>query len=130
MLRSPFSRLNRPRREPTAPDHHPGQLSLLQPEDAAPARRRAPAPVEPPRARATDPATSHEAAARAANVVGAHHKAILAALAQGDANIFEIGIRAGLTHVQVARRMIELQRAGQARPTDERREGCRVWSLC
>lgn len=80
-----------------------------------------------PRARASDPETSHEAAARAAGFAVSHRNRIYAALEQ-PGTIKEIARRLGdLDHVAVARRMKELQELGLARPTENRRDGCRVW---
>lgn len=86
-----------------------------------------------PLARATDPATSHAAASRAKNLAADHHAKILDALDKRDGTIYEIATATGLTHVQVARRMPELDEMGQAAPTDETRlspsgRGCRVWA--
>jgi hypothetical protein len=80
----------------------------------------------PPRARRRDPSTSHAAAKRAAGVTVDHRNRIMAVLDQPQ-TIYEIGARAGLSHVQVARRMKELQDLGRAEPTEQRRDGCRTW---
>lgn len=81
-----------------------------------------------PRARKGDPETSHAAARKVTKGIAANHRNhIAAALDRGPANIYEIGKRAGLSHVQVARRMIELQAMGIAEPTEQKIEGCRVW---
>lgn len=80
--------------------------------------------LAPPRARRSDPETSKRAAARAADFAESHHGRIYAALDQ-PGTIYEIAARCGMTHVQVARRLPE--RLDVFEPTDERREGCRVW---
>ncbi len=80
-----------------------------------------------PRARRKDPATSHAAAKKAIGVAVSHRNRIMAAL-EKPGNIYELAARSGISHVAVARRMIELQRMGLADPTDEKREGCRVWA--
>ena len=63
-----------------------------------------------------------------------HCEAIVNALSlHGDMTVREIGARIGLTHVQVARRMQDLKRAGLAEVVqtasgdDLERDGCRVW---
>jgi hypothetical protein len=69
------------------------------------------APVR--RARRTDPITSKAAAVNAEKFTGGHYALILAALDRiqtGTAQ--EIGQAAGLTVVQCARRLPELQKAG------------------
>jgi hypothetical protein len=86
-----------------------------------------------PLARDTDPTTSHEAAARVGEFASEHHQAIILALTGRKGTIYQIGEWTGLTHVQVARRMVELERGGIARP-DGTAEGptgrqCRVWRL-
>lgn len=80
--------------------------------------------LPPPRARRRDPDTSKAAAARAKDFAESHHGRIHAAL-ESPGTIYEIAARCGMTHVQVARRMPE--RLDLFEPTDERREGCRVW---
>lgn len=100
-------------------------------EDAAQFRRSAPTPVIPspePLARATDPETSHEAAQTARALAADHRTRIAAALATKRGNIYELGDACGLSHVQVARRLPEMERAKTAHPTDETRGGCRVWA--
>jgi hypothetical protein len=84
---------------------------------------------DPPRARREDPATSQLAAARAGTFAPKHRDVILAALAM-PGTIKEIAQRTGIDHVAVARRMSEIERAGDAKPTDEVRAGCRVWTRC
>jgi hypothetical protein len=66
------------------------------------------------RARRADPHTSREAASGAGDVVGEHCRRILDVLDRG-LTIYEIAERAGLTHVQVARRMPDLEDAAMAR---------------
>jgi hypothetical protein len=84
----------------------------------------------PPRARKSDPDTSHRAASRVSGVVVDHRNRIMAVLV-GRMTIKEIARAIGsLDHVQVARRMPELEEQGRARPTDERRDGCRCWERC
>jgi hypothetical protein len=121
MFRSAFTRRNRERYPaPTTPSQHAEQLALGLSDDAAPSGGISPTRAEPiTRARRTDPETSHAAAAKAL---------ILAALEKGNGNIYEIGKACGLTHVQVARRLPEMDGLQLAHPTDERREGCRVWA--
>jgi len=85
-------------------------------------------PVIAPQARRRDPETSKEAAAKAASFTSHHRGLISSALAKGDGTIYELGDRAGLTHVQVARRMPELEQLGEAHPTKQRRSGCRIWA--
>lgn len=91
-------------------------------------------PLLTPRARRRDPATSHVAAARADEFAHEHFGKILAALEQGRGTIHELAHRAALDHVQVARRLPELEAAARARPTDETRPSpggrpCRVWEI-
>lgn len=83
---------------------------------------------DPPRARRTDASTSHAAARKAESFIVSHRNRIMAALDR-PGTIYEIAARSGLDHVAVARRMIELQRKPfeLAEPTDEKRDGCRVW---
>jgi hypothetical protein len=87
--------------------------------------------LEPPapRARTGDPSTSHAAAKRAAGVSVDHRNRIMAVLDRPQ-TIYELGARCGLSHVQVARRMPELQEQGRAEPTDGKRDGCRLWVAC
>lgn len=85
-------------------------------------------PAIAPRARRHDPETSHQAAAKAASVAVSHRNVIMAALDQGPGNIYELGQRCRLTHVQVARRMIELEGMLLAHPTELKRDGCRIWA--
>jgi hypothetical protein len=99
------------------------QLGLLSIEEA---RRLEGIPE--PRARRSDPGTSHQAAKRAAGIAPNHRNLIMAALDHGPQNIYELGARTQLTHVQVARRMLELQDMKLAHPTGERRDGCRLWA--
>lgn len=86
-----------------------------------------------PRARSTDPATSH-AAADAVRQFGAGQcrTVLLSLLETGPGTIDEIALRTGLTPVQVARRLPDLQLGRRARPTDRTRPGAggraqRVW---
>lgn len=88
------------------------------------------------RARRDDPVTSHEAAARVIEFGHAHQAKILGFLIERrQATIYELAEWSGLTHVQVARRLPELQALQVARPTAEKRRsptgrGCRVWEAC
>lgn len=88
------------------------------------------------RARRDDPVTSHQAAARVVEFAHAHHAVIVGSLmSQGSGTIYEIGERVGLDHVQVARRMAELEALQVARPTTETKtspkgRACRVWEAC
>lgn len=84
--------------------------------------------------RAQDPGTSIAAAEKARGAARRHCEAIVNALdLHGDMTVREIGAKVGLTHVQVARRMPDLQRAGLAEVVqtpggdDLERGGCRVW---
>jgi hypothetical protein len=79
-----------------------------------------------PTARRRDPSTSKDAARKATTFANHHRDRIHAALAT-PGNIYEIAKRSGLDHVAVARRLPELMKMGLAEPTEERREGCRVW---
>lgn len=87
-----------------------------------------------PRSRSSDPITSHLAAEGAAKFAGSHAQRILAALDEITSGTpAEIGEEAGLTVVQVDRRLCELQRANQAdflkdmagKPVT--RDGFRIW---
>ena len=67
----------------------------------------------PPRARSHDPSTSHAAAASARELQADHHAVILAALREfGPSGKDRIASFCRLTGVAVARRTVELQRAG------------------
>ena len=87
-----------------------------------------------PRARRTDPVTSHQAAERASQFAGTHASRILAALDDlMTATAAEIAEHAGLSVVQVDRRMVECQRAGKVRLLTMNgkpliRMGYRVWA--
>ena len=81
----------------------------------------------PPRARRADPETSHQAATKAASFAVNHRNRIMAVLTE-PLTIKEIAARCpGIDHVAVARRMPELKDLGLAEPTEEKRDGCRVW---
>lgn len=87
---------------------------------------------DPPRARMSDPATSHAAGRRVAEFSHAHASVILAALQRRPMTFHEIARATGLDGQQVNKRLPELERAGQAVPTDEMRRSpsgrqCRVW---
>lgn len=90
---------------------------------------------EMPRARRTDPVTSKAAAVNAERFAASHAGRILAALETlGTATAHEIAQQAGLTVVQVDRRLCELERAGRAHVITQGgvplvRDGFRVWSL-
>lgn len=84
------------------------------------------------RARATDPHTSHEAAERASDLAPVHYREIGAALKRSPGTIYSLAWRTGLSHVQVARRLPEMQKLGLAEPTGETApspwgRACRVW---
>jgi predicted ArsR family transcriptional regulator len=88
---------------------------------------------DPPRARRDDPSTSQLAAAQAVKLAQDHHAKIKGALEKRDGTIYELAAATGLTHVQVARRMPELQAAGdiavvatETRASPSGRQ-CRVW---
>ena len=71
-----------------------------------------------PRSRRTDPITSHLAAQSARPLQMTHLEQILAALQQhGAGTIDTIADWTGLSAVQVARRLPELQQQGLAKPT-------------
>lgn len=93
-------------------------------------------------ARASDPLTSHEAAARVPKFSTGQYKRIMDALAvclqicsERGATAAEIGSEAGLTVVQVDRRLHELRKAGRIRVLvhddggDVMRDGFRCWGL-
>lgn len=80
----------------------PAQLSLI---------------FDAPLARRTDPATSHRAAASARDLQRQHQRLIVAALQAGPLGKDGIAARTGLSGVAVARRTVELQRAGLIKPT-------------
>lgn len=89
---------------------------------------------EPVRARRRDPATSQASASRVREFDAEHYTKILDALEHADGSIYQIAERTGLTHVQVARRMPELEAGHKVTTTDETRvspsgRGCRVWAL-
>lgn len=84
-----------------------------------------------PRARNSDPPTSRAAAQRVREFAGDHCALILAALKDRAGTIYDIARWSGLSHVQVARRMPELQaagrvEAGRSAPGPSGRD-CRVW---
>lgn len=88
--------------------------------------------LEPVRARRSDPETSQIAAGFAREFAARHAAKIWCALKDdGPATIYELAERTGLDHVQIARRLSELQPV-LAEPTGETRVGpsgrpCRVW---
>ena len=80
--------------------------------------------------RHTDPMTSVDAALRA-DFCARHMAKIWAALKQGELTIYGLADATGLTHVQVARRMIQgneqlWERTGRRAPTPSGRSAC-VW---
>lgn len=90
--------------------------------------------LDPPRARESDPATSHAAGRRASEFAHAHAALILAALGKGPKTMHEVAAATRLDGHAVARRLPELERAGQVRVTDQLRPSpsgrmCRVWEL-
>ena len=89
--------------------------------------------AETPRARNTDPDTSHYTAERAGSLAAQHYDAIKRALATGPGTIYQLADITGLSHVQVARRLPELEKFGLAETTGETRSSpsgrpCRVWA--
>lgn len=90
---------------------------------------------EMPRSRRTDPSTSKAAAVNATRFASSHAGRILTALeALGTATAHEIAQEAGLTVVQVDRRLCELERAGRAHVITQGcrplvRDGFRVWAI-
>jgi hypothetical protein len=70
-----------------------------------------------PLARDFDPVTSHLAAESAGDLQAAHQRAILEALRRGPAGKDLIADRSKLDGVQVARRLVELQRKVLVKPT-------------
>lgn len=84
------------------------------------------------RARADDPLTSITAAERATEFAGSHRERIMSALGWGELSSRQIARRAGLTVVQVDRRLPELRRDGvvevvMAGELELERDGYRVW---
>lgn len=85
------------------------------------------------RARAHDPVTSVAAAERSARFAASHAGRVYRALQElGTATAGELEAHTGLTVVQIARRLPELQRDGmvevlQLNGEDIVREGFRVW---
>jgi len=83
--------------------------------------------ARPPLTRRADPATSFAAAVAVAPHVGTQRVEVLDCLTRyGPQTYKDVDRRLGW-HTGAQRRLVELQRAGLARPTGERREGCRVW---
>ena len=87
------------------------QLSIFEYPERAPPSSCPAATATPPRARRDDPPTSKLAAAAAQDLARAHCTLILFALVVGPATIHELAARTRLTHVQVARRMTDLEDA-------------------
>ncbi len=79
-----------------------------------------PAPTNVPRARNTDPATCKQAAHSVRSVASDHHLRIIGALYM-PATATEIAAATGLTMVQCARRLPELQALKLVRPTGKTR---------
>lgn len=79
-----------------------------------------------PAARRRDPETSKAAALKAVNFAALYRARILAVL-EHPGTIYDLAQRCGLDRVAIARRLPELARDGLVEPTQERREGCRVW---
>lgn len=76
------------------------------------------APVGEPRARNGDPVTSHIAAAHAGEFQAQHQSRIVAALKRhGPLGKDGVAALTGITGVAVARRTVELYRAGVIKPT-------------
>lgn len=71
-----------------------------------------------PLARNTDPVTSHMAARDAKELAARHHRIVLACLEQhGPSGKDRIAALTSLSGVAVCRRLSELEKAGNARPT-------------
>ena len=89
---------------------------------------------DPPRARRSDPETSRIAAERANEFAAAHYQKILTALSEiGKGSIYDVADRAGMSHVQVARRTAEMDgKRIRTIPGEKRRSPsgrpCRVWT--
>ena len=88
-------------------------------------------PYRKPRARKADPETSKIAADQAGELSRDHYIKIIDAVSRRPGTIYDIAERAGLSHVQVARRMPELQSMGWVEPTESvpgpTGRPCRVW---
>jgi hypothetical protein len=102
------------------------QLSIFDSPDASRAR-----PRDPPRARREDPASSQLAAARVDEFAAAHYRRILEAMPE-PSTIYEIADRAGISHIQVARRLPEMDGTRVRVKPGLHRKGptgrmCRVW---
>ena len=70
-----------------------------------------------PAARRFDPQTSKDAAESVRELAARHHRIILTALERGPAGKDRIAALTSLSGVQVARRTVELFRAGKIEPT-------------
>jgi hypothetical protein len=83
------------------------------------------------RARNDDPLTSHAAAERVDEFSHKHFALILEDLKRCYGTIYDIAAATGLSHVQVARRMPELQKLGRVEPLGTapgpNGRACRVW---
>ncbi len=73
--------------------------------------------LDEPRARSRDPITSKLAASSAKDLQRAHCDEILAALRAGPRGKSAIAASTRLDHVQVCRRLPEMERAGLVAPT-------------
>lgn len=86
------------------------------------------------RTRAVDPDTSFDAAKSMREGSAVHCALILNALkTMGPASASQLAARTGLTQIQVARRLPDLEREGKAKPTEQTRKTAsgraeRVWS--
>ena len=85
------------------------------------------------RTRRRDPDTSFDAAKSMRQAASVHCALILNALkTMGPASASQLAARTGLTQVQIARRLPDLEKDGKARPTDQTRKTAsgrqeRVW---
>ena len=85
------------------------------------------------RTRAADPDTSYNAAVSMRSAASVHCSLILNALkTMGPASASQLAARTGLTQVQIARRLPDLEREGKAKPTEQIRKTAsgrteRVW---
>jgi hypothetical protein len=101
------------------------QLSIFEYPASAVAR-------DPPRARREDPVTSQLSAARVDEFAAAHYRRILDAMVE-PGTIYEVAERAGISHVQVARRLPELEAGNRVRVLPDLKRPsptgrmCRVW---
>ena len=85
--------------------------------------------ADAPRARRSDPTTSHIAARRvfASGLAGAHRQQIAAAIRSRPGMTYKaIAEATGLEPVAVGRRLVEIERDGQAK-AGEPHDGMRTW---